>query len=438
MSTPNPRVFISYSHDSDSHRSNIIDLANVLRRNYGIDAWLDAFVESTPPASWPNWMYDEVEKADFVLLVCTETYARRFRGHEDSPGIGLGVRWEGAIITSSLYFAQSDHVKFIPVVVNGEDRRHIMAPLSVTSMYVVGDENGRNLDPLVAHLLGRPLVEPSPLGNPHNPQEPEVTTPSLDVLRYLAEGGDLSEALNRLESLIGSSGPDVSEEAAFCLGRLLETDGQMAAAINAYYRCAEFNGRYLEEAKACIARANAELQRHYGPGSAVEAASTWLTAISEGNMQLVWQLTQRNLRLALVQAWILANERRREVARYDREELARELSKIEPNHPLREGFFGTQLRELQYAYQGFNPTTWGAAERPRRFGVEFEMVILMDTEGEELRWQPGEWRAGFTLILKREITEWKLAGFEQLLVPGWPPTYSALPGQDPQRPAHDQ
>jgi hypothetical protein len=93
-----PRVFVSYSHDSQEHRQNIADFTQELRRQ-GIDAQVDQFVESAPPLSWPAWMTDQIEGADLVLLVITETYARRFRGHE-APGRGLGVRWEGAIITS--------------------------------------------------------------------------------------------------------------------------------------------------------------------------------------------------------------------------------------------------------------------------------------------------------------------------------------------------
>ena len=47
-------------------------------------------------------MMNQVDAADYVLVVCTETYYHRFRGKE-KPGIGKGVVWEGAIITNELY-----------------------------------------------------------------------------------------------------------------------------------------------------------------------------------------------------------------------------------------------------------------------------------------------------------------------------------------------
>jgi hypothetical protein len=41
---------------------------------------------------------DKLDWADFVLLICTETYYRRFRGHEQSD-MGKGVDWESQLIT---------------------------------------------------------------------------------------------------------------------------------------------------------------------------------------------------------------------------------------------------------------------------------------------------------------------------------------------------
>ena len=71
-----PRVFISYSHDSEDHREAVLQLAQQLR-GWGVDVHLDRFV-TAPEAGWPRWMMTEVDAADFVLLVCTPTYRRRF------------------------------------------------------------------------------------------------------------------------------------------------------------------------------------------------------------------------------------------------------------------------------------------------------------------------------------------------------------------------
>jgi hypothetical protein len=62
-------------------------------------------------------MLDQLEWAEFVLAdvlaVCTETYYRRFRGHEE-PGKGKGADWEGNLTTTEIYNAKS--TKFWPVL----------------------------------------------------------------------------------------------------------------------------------------------------------------------------------------------------------------------------------------------------------------------------------------------------------------------------------
>jgi hypothetical protein len=88
MTEAAPRVFISYSHDSDEHRDRVLELANRLRAD-GIDAIIDQYVQS-PREGWPGWCEAEIEKANFVLMVCTEIYLRRVR-HKEERGAGRGV-----------------------------------------------------------------------------------------------------------------------------------------------------------------------------------------------------------------------------------------------------------------------------------------------------------------------------------------------------------
>ena len=109
------KIFISYSHDSAEHADRVLALADALRHD-GIDAILDQYI-SAPPEGWPRWMDTNIEAADFVLMVCTETYRRRVMGQEE-PGRGLGVRWEGSLIYNRImngppsggrFMAQTQH-----------------------------------------------------------------------------------------------------------------------------------------------------------------------------------------------------------------------------------------------------------------------------------------------------------------------------------------
>jgi len=117
------KVFISYSHDSAEHAERALALSQRLRLD-GVDAWIDKYVNGTPEEGWPRWMLERLDWADFVLLVCTETYRRRFLGREE-PDKGKGADWEGQLITLNLYNAKSKIVKFVPVLFSDQCKEFI-------------------------------------------------------------------------------------------------------------------------------------------------------------------------------------------------------------------------------------------------------------------------------------------------------------------------
>jgi SEFIR domain-containing protein/carboxypeptidase family protein len=127
MAPSPPRIFISYSHDSTEHKELVLRFAQRLRKD-GVDAQIDQFVGGRPREGWPRWMLNKLDWAEFVLLICTEAYYRRFRGHEE-PGTGKGVDWEGQIITLEIYNAKSHTTKFVPVIFGSQDREFIPEPL---------------------------------------------------------------------------------------------------------------------------------------------------------------------------------------------------------------------------------------------------------------------------------------------------------------------
>ena len=156
------RVFISYSHDSAAHRDQVLALSERLRQD-GIDTLLDRYIEGSPVQGWPRWMLDQLDAADSVLVVCTETYYRRFRGHE-VPGVGKGVDWEGALITQEIYDSRNRTLKFVPVFLSDPDTRCIPEPLRAVSHYPLGTAEG--YQSLYNFLLGQSAALPGPLGTP--------------------------------------------------------------------------------------------------------------------------------------------------------------------------------------------------------------------------------------------------------------------------------
>jgi hypothetical protein len=150
------RVFISYSHDSNKHKENVFRLSERLC-NEGIDCNIDQY-ETSPPEGWFQWMINQIEEADFVLIVCTKNYEKRFKG-KDEIGKGRGVKWEGAIITQELYYSEANN-KCIPIVFSPEDSEYIPSILKSATYYVLNMEeiNDETYDELYARLTYQKLV----------------------------------------------------------------------------------------------------------------------------------------------------------------------------------------------------------------------------------------------------------------------------------------
>ncbi|MCX9025511.1 MAG: tetratricopeptide repeat protein [Candidatus Methanoperedens sp.] len=128
----NPKVFISYSHDSEEHIERVLNLSKRLRED-GIDCVVDQDVTS-PQEGWAIWMSNQIEEADFVLVVCTQTYERRFRGKEETEE-GLGATWEGAIITQKLYEAKAKNTQIIPILFSNGNKSQIPIVLRSATYY---------------------------------------------------------------------------------------------------------------------------------------------------------------------------------------------------------------------------------------------------------------------------------------------------------------
>ena len=169
------RVFISYSHDSEEHRQWVLELANRLR-NEGVDCWIDRF-DPDPSDGWPRWMEQQLAQAQFVLVVCTATYRRRFDGLE-TPDRGLGVNWEATLIAQAIY-ERRERPRFVPVIPDGLQGNVVPDPLGNRSRYQLPSQ----YDDLYRLLTNQPEVVPRPLG-------------SLRQMPAVSEGTFLSEPVS--------------------------------------------------------------------------------------------------------------------------------------------------------------------------------------------------------------------------------------------------
>jgi hypothetical protein len=157
MSTP-PKVYISYTYDSQEQKDRVLDLADSLRSK-GIDCRIDQYEES-PAIGWLRWMWAEIESADFVLIICTKNYLRRFQLKEDYEN-GRFTEWEGGIIIQGLSETSGENSKFIPIVFRDEDVQSIPMPLRPTTYYNLHTKEGNDL--LLCRLTSQPPTPMPPI-----------------------------------------------------------------------------------------------------------------------------------------------------------------------------------------------------------------------------------------------------------------------------------
>lgn len=434
-----PRCFVSYSHDSPAHKEAVLALVQALR-SFNIDAHLDQFVQHSPPRYWPAWMVEQVEDSDYVLVVITETYARRFK-QRDEPGKGKGAIWEGAVITSQMYHSFGGRTKFIPILFEGATDTDIPFPLSETNYHKIVGLSETDLRDLLHQLKNIPLVVPVPLGSAL--KQSDSPDPSDDPVLIAVSSADADDdaAIAKLTALSNSSNPETAAHAAFELGELLYKTSQYNRALEAYQFVLEYGprSRFYEQAKREMVNVLTVLSAHFGENSAVAAVYSFISLIQSGNIDEAWQRIDRDMRLTLAQAWVIANEHHPDLAGREREELAESLAELDSRDPLSKGFLLTTLREFRQAFGAVDINDWGAAEKVRRYNVEYEMVILMPTKGEVLIWEHNMELPTAIFIMRRKLQTWLVAGTnDKIARPGWPPTFEQFPADGVEiRPPND-
>jgi hypothetical protein len=107
-----PKVFVSYSRESREHEAWVLDLASSLRRN-GVDSAIDQW-DLKPGYDLTLFMESHIRDSDFVVLVCTPTYAQK----SNVPSGGVG--YEKNIISAELLQSRDLRPKFIPVLRAGD------------------------------------------------------------------------------------------------------------------------------------------------------------------------------------------------------------------------------------------------------------------------------------------------------------------------------
>lgn len=146
MAVDAPRVFVSYAHESDTHKAQVLAFATFLRQA-GVAAVLDLW-SADARHDWYSWAIREMTAADFVLVVASERY--RVTGDGSGPSSeNRGVQSEAALLRELVYSDRATWVpKVLPVILPGHDvdqiplflQPHTASRFQVTSFDASGAE----------------------------------------------------------------------------------------------------------------------------------------------------------------------------------------------------------------------------------------------------------------------------------------------------------
>lgn len=153
------KVFISYSHDNETHNQKVADLAAKLRK-LGVDVELDQYTPH-PDEGWPTYMIKNVTNSRFTLCICSQPYKDRFEQREPI-GVGKGAKFEGKLITEIIYESEVTD-KFIPILLDdGYSDTTIPIVLKSYTRYDVSNET--EFSKLYARLTDQESQIKPPLG----------------------------------------------------------------------------------------------------------------------------------------------------------------------------------------------------------------------------------------------------------------------------------
>jgi hypothetical protein len=186
-----PKIFVSYSHDSDSHKTRVTDFVSRLR-NQDVTVVYDQDIAKIggPDEGWARWCERQLVEADFVLACCTAMFHERFDG-EQQPDTSRGVAWEAQTIRQYLYDNSSANRKVRALLLEETDRAYIPNALRPYSVFVATH------DVSYGELLG--WLRVTPAGATPPPFSVDWLPPADDFVRQLA---DRVEEFERFKSML--------------------------------------------------------------------------------------------------------------------------------------------------------------------------------------------------------------------------------------------
>lgn len=168
-----PRVFISYSHDSENHKAWVLNLSTRLRAN-GVDVLLDQW-DVKLGSDIAKFIELGLSESDRIIMICTDDYVEKA-----NSGKG-GVGYEKMIMTAELMRSLSSN-KIIPLIRNNNTMK---TPTFVGGRRYIDFNSDKKFEDkyeeLIRDIHSAPLMPKPPLGvNPFiKSEESQIRPPKF-------------------------------------------------------------------------------------------------------------------------------------------------------------------------------------------------------------------------------------------------------------------
>jgi hypothetical protein len=130
-----PKIFVSYSHDSEKHGARITELVVRLRaEGFTVVYDVDIAKVGGPEEGWARWCERQIVECDCVLACCSMLFHQRFDDAQDIEN-GRGVAWEAHFIRAYLYDNPNANKKVRPLAFDKSDLCYIPKVLGLFSHF---------------------------------------------------------------------------------------------------------------------------------------------------------------------------------------------------------------------------------------------------------------------------------------------------------------
>ena len=180
MNAGAPKLFVSYSHDNETHKEWVLVLSTRLRAN-GVDVMLDQW-DLDLGNDLPRFMESGLTDTDRILVVCSEAYVQKA-----NAGRG-GVGYEKQILTAQMMKNLTSN-RIIPLIRNNNSADTL--PVFLSSRFYVDFRNDADYEmkyqELIREVHGERLKPRPPLGrNPFEDNGPIIPKLSMSPERYVS------------------------------------------------------------------------------------------------------------------------------------------------------------------------------------------------------------------------------------------------------------